>query len=197
MAGTEQASEVKREIMRQALRLFSVQGYGATSVQQIVEAAGVTKPTLYYYFRNKEDLFRRLVREYTDTYIRAFESLEAREGSLEELLTEVVAFNFRFFCEEPLISRLFYRIVFGLTSLAPEIDFSGEFDLEDRVLTSILARAAERGEIPAERVNQQAVVAFQGAMHIYTMRQAMGFEDELSPDTARQVVRLFLQGLRN
>lgn len=109
----------------------------------------------------------------------------------------MVEFNFRFFYEEPLLARLFYRIVFGLTSLAPEIDFSAEFELEDRVITSILERAAERGEIAAERVGPRAVVGFQGAIHIYTMRQAMGFEDELSPEAAREVVRLFLEGLRH
>lgn len=51
----------RTRILREAVRLFGQQGYAATSVREVVEAAGVTKPTLYYYFRNKEDLYREAV----------------------------------------------------------------------------------------------------------------------------------------
>ena len=40
--------------------LFAERGYDATSVREIVEAAGVAKPTLYYYFRSKEGLAQAL-----------------------------------------------------------------------------------------------------------------------------------------
>ena len=39
-----------------ALNLFAARGYDAVGVQEIVEAAGVTKPTLYHYFVNKRGL---------------------------------------------------------------------------------------------------------------------------------------------
>jgi AcrR family transcriptional regulator len=42
---------------------FARKGYDRTSVQEIVAAAGVTKPVLYYYFRNKEGLYLELLRE--------------------------------------------------------------------------------------------------------------------------------------
>lgn len=51
----------RTRILLEAVRLFGRQGYAATSVREVVEAAGVTKPTLYYYFRNKEDLYREAV----------------------------------------------------------------------------------------------------------------------------------------
>ena len=47
----EELSPVARHIARAAARLFAERGYDATSVREIVEAAGVAKPTLYYYFR--------------------------------------------------------------------------------------------------------------------------------------------------
>ncbi len=46
----------KKAILRVAARLFATRGFEATSVREIVEAAGVTKPTLYYYFGSKEGL---------------------------------------------------------------------------------------------------------------------------------------------
>lgn len=54
----EQSTLGPRErILCEAIRLFGRRGYSATSVREVVEAAGVTKPTLYYYFANKEALF--------------------------------------------------------------------------------------------------------------------------------------------
>lgn len=47
---------VQDQVLRAALDLFATQGYANTSVQQIVEAAGVTKGAMYHYFASKDDL---------------------------------------------------------------------------------------------------------------------------------------------
>ena len=48
---------VKQTIMTKALELFSAKGYEGVSVNELTEAAGITKPTLYYYFGSKEGLY--------------------------------------------------------------------------------------------------------------------------------------------
>ncbi len=59
-AGVE-SSEITRRIARVAAQLFATLGYDATSVRNIVEAAEVTKPTLYYHFQSKEGLAHALL----------------------------------------------------------------------------------------------------------------------------------------
>ncbi|MCC2309811.1 TetR/AcrR family transcriptional regulator [Cellulomonas chengniuliangii] len=49
-------SSVQDSVKKAAVDLFATQGYATTSVQQIVEAAGVTKGAMYHYFRSKDDL---------------------------------------------------------------------------------------------------------------------------------------------
>lgn len=49
-------TNVADQVTRAALELFASQGYATTSVQQIVEAAGVTKGAMYHYFQSKDDL---------------------------------------------------------------------------------------------------------------------------------------------
>ncbi len=44
-------------ILDVAAQLFMQRGYRAVSINDVIRAAGVTKPTLYYYFSDKEDLF--------------------------------------------------------------------------------------------------------------------------------------------
>ena len=48
-------------ILQSALELFSSKGYDATSVREICEAAGITKPTLYHFYGSKEGVYRALV----------------------------------------------------------------------------------------------------------------------------------------
>jgi len=45
-----------------ALYLFSQRGYDAVAVREIVEAAGVTKPTLYHYFNSKRGLLEAVLK---------------------------------------------------------------------------------------------------------------------------------------
>ena len=54
-------SDEKRErILRAAETLFARQGYATTTMEQIVSALGMTKPFVYYYFRNKLEIFETL-----------------------------------------------------------------------------------------------------------------------------------------
>jgi AcrR family transcriptional regulator len=47
---------VRDRVLRAAVELFAEQGYDKTSVQEVVERAGVTKGALYHYFTAKDDL---------------------------------------------------------------------------------------------------------------------------------------------
>jgi AcrR family transcriptional regulator len=47
---------IPEKLTRVSVELFAAQGYAQTSVQQIVDAAGVTKGALYHYFKSKDDL---------------------------------------------------------------------------------------------------------------------------------------------
>ncbi|HEX5191978.1 MAG TPA: TetR/AcrR family transcriptional regulator [Solirubrobacteraceae bacterium] len=53
-------------IMGHAARLFHRQGYAATSMQQIADAVGLSKPSLYYYVNSKDDLLFVMLEEVND-----------------------------------------------------------------------------------------------------------------------------------
>ena len=58
---TAQGQERKQQLLDSAAALFAERGYAETRVADIVEAAGVAKGLFYWYFENKEALFRELV----------------------------------------------------------------------------------------------------------------------------------------
>jgi AcrR family transcriptional regulator len=53
----------REHILSVASQLFSERGFGSVSIRDICEKAGVTPPTIYYYFGNKDHLFQAVVRE--------------------------------------------------------------------------------------------------------------------------------------
>jgi len=60
----ERSERSKTQILESALKLFSHKGYGATSVRDIAEEAGVSKGNVYHHFADKEAIFRELLDEY-------------------------------------------------------------------------------------------------------------------------------------
>ena len=63
IAGVSEGSPVRDRLARTALRLFAERGYNGVSNREIVEACGLTKGAIYWYFESKEHLFRTVVGE--------------------------------------------------------------------------------------------------------------------------------------
>src|SRR5579862_6120928 len=80
--------ETRAQILRAALKRFANAGYAATSVQQIAGDAKVSKPALYYHFRDKSDLFAALVNEALD---ERFELIEKAMASAKDVRRQLVA----------------------------------------------------------------------------------------------------------
>jgi AcrR family transcriptional regulator len=64
MLREDRSERCRRLVLDAALRLFSRHGYGATSVRQIAEEAGVSVGAVYHHFPDKETMFRSLIEEY-------------------------------------------------------------------------------------------------------------------------------------
>ena len=58
---TARRTLVTSELLDQATTLFSTQGYDATSLQDIADAMGISRPALYHYVKNKDELLGMLV----------------------------------------------------------------------------------------------------------------------------------------
>src|SRR5258705_13685167 len=83
-------SDVAQHIARVAARLFASQGYDATSVRTIVEAAGVTKPTLYYHFGSKEGLAQALLTHPMTEFVSTLRKcLDASDDPVANLVAQI------------------------------------------------------------------------------------------------------------
>ncbi|CDX50291.1 DNA-binding transcriptional regulator of the alternative pyrimidine degradation pathway [Mesorhizobium plurifarium] len=76
----------KRElILEAALEVFSASGFRGSTIDQIAEAAGMSKPNLLYYFRRKEDIHETLMQRLLDTWLAPLRELDDIGDPLTEL----------------------------------------------------------------------------------------------------------------
>ena len=79
----------KSKILNAALKLFSERGYDAVGVQEIVETAGFSKPTLYHHFGSKLGLYTAIFSHFGAKYINIIEKYTKYENDLTKNLNEL------------------------------------------------------------------------------------------------------------
>ena len=72
-------------ILDAALNIFSLHGFRGATIDQIAEAAGMSKPNLLYYFSSKEEMHRRLLTEMLDLWLDPLRELDAEGDPIPEL----------------------------------------------------------------------------------------------------------------
>ena len=99
-------------IMNSALTLFYESGYDAVGVQQIVDSAGLSKPTLYYYFGSKQGLLEALLNEHFQPMEQKLIEASETGKNIPEKLYRIARAFFNGASEDPkfhmLMMALFY-----------------------------------------------------------------------------------------
>lgn len=80
----------RQRILEAGLKLFANRGYAGTSVNDVAEEAGITKPTLYYYFESKQGLFQALVDQSMDERFEVMERAISPDKTVVEQLVEMI-----------------------------------------------------------------------------------------------------------
>ena len=144
-----------REILEAAFEEFVLRGYAATRLEDVAARVGVTKGTIYVYYKDKEHLFETMVTELSQPvvdisiYERALDDVSARDV-LEQFVTDI--------CRMTIEDRYSHQIVRFLVSEANA--FQGLLERYERnfaqpvfaILQMIIDRGCARGEFsPAAR----------------------------------------------
>lgn len=129
----------RQQIFFAAMSLFARQGYDGVTMEQIARAAGLTKGAVYYFFKNKAELFCTIMDEgisYIDEECRSI--LEAARSN-REIARDVISFYINIAYDHASL----FLILFGSRSAAPEI--RALFDERIRNLLACLANAFQAG----------------------------------------------------
>ncbi len=142
----------RQRLLDAAAELFNSKGYAGTTVREIVKAGGVTKPVLYYYFKNKEGIFLELMRGTYVKFNELVDSVRSEAGSPREKLERFIAQSFSLFLEEIKTVRLMYSLYYGPHQGAPFFDFDIYHRKYQEVIRGLVEEGIRRKEFRGENL---------------------------------------------
>ncbi len=155
------ADQRRQQLLDVARDRFSQQGFHATSMDEIAEAAGVTKPVLYQHFPSKRALYVELLEETG----RQLLALLAEATSRAATGRERVELGFRAYFRFAIGDRASFRLLFG-TSIRSDPEFAR---IVEEILDAVVETISTLIEIPGS--DEQRVIL---ANALLGMAEAVG-----------------------
>ncbi len=192
--GADAGGEARERLLSGATALFASKGYASTTVREIVERAGVTKPVLYYYFRSKEGIYLDLMREPFGRFTVLVEETLRAPGSARERLFRLCLMSYDIVVENIDAARVMYSIYYGPPQGAPFIDFDAYHRRFREAVLQVLGEGIRNREF--RRVNpHDAMWAVIGALNVAMEVELCHPPQSLGRDGVRRVLGLVLEGI--
>jgi len=192
--GAEAGGDARGRLLSGATALFASKGYASTTVREIVERAGVTKPVLYYYFRSKEGIYLDLMREPFGKFAAIVEETVLTGGSARERLFRLCLMAYDIFVENIDAARVMYSIYYGPPQGAPFIDFDAYHRRFQEAVLLVLREGVRDGEFRRVDLND-AMWAVVGALNVAMEVELCHPPQSLGRDGVRRVLGIVLEGI--
>lgn len=114
---------VKRLLLEAGMALFAEKGYACTSVREIVERAGVTKPALYYYFQSKEGMFRAILNWASEQLEIMLADVLKSPGTTLERFINFYHYLYQGIMKNRNLFKMMHTLTFGPPQGVPPYDF--------------------------------------------------------------------------
>jgi AcrR family transcriptional regulator len=183
----------RTQILHAALDLFASRGYDASGVQEIVQAVGITKPTLYHYFGSKQGLLDALLTEQSRDLLRDLEAAARYQGNLPVTLDRVVAVYLAFAAAQPAFCRFLLSLLFVPPASEAHGPASRVTEAQRRLLETMF-QAAARDHGNMRGWHTQYAWSLMGVLAAYML---LVVNQQLEPTARlrRNIVRKFSHGI--
>jgi len=190
----DQEAHARRRLLDAAVQIFDRKGYGAASVREIAEAAGVTKPVVYYHFGSKEGLLVAVLDQAVRDFTQAIEAAVERTGSARERLVRLCEDIYALFERNVSVARVAHMVFLGPRDVAPPYDLM----VLERRLREGIVRIVKDGQAAAELRGVDAedvALAAMGILEGCQDRQMFPELTQVGHDGLRRILNLLFDGL--
>lgn len=193
VAKTRKSAQTRRRIMDAASELMMERGDTSFQMSEVSERCRMSKGSLYYYFRDRDELIGAIFDEYVDELIAVMEQIAATAPSAREALGALYAeFSRRLLAGTPLSLAMTHGV--PRESYASLQEVGTRFALAAKVIAAQLERGKTEGFI-REDVNAEAVSVFAlGGLLTTSMAFAAKAETDAEAVSA-SLLQMMLQGV--
>lgn len=188
----------REKIVECAIDLFFRKGYESVGVQEICNVAGVTKPTLYHYFKSKYGLLKAILEEKYAEFGYSLEAAASANGDIKSILHQVAKIYMEYSSANMKFNQLFMSL-----------QYSGKESEGHRAVTPYMKRMFNSIEGIFNRASYELgnmygrqylfATSFLGAMTTYLLMRYSTNDNEdsffISQDEIYNVLHQFLHGI--
>ncbi|MCH7959586.1 MAG: TetR/AcrR family transcriptional regulator [Candidatus Hydrogenedentes bacterium] len=189
-------NEAQTRLLESAIKLFASKGYDGASIREIVRDAGVTRPVLYYYFKNKEDLFCSIVEQQFGLFDEQVDTILRTESGCRNRLKALIQFTFESASVAPDLVRMILQYFFSSAQDSFRIDKEALVERRFEGIVEMMRQGLENGELVG-RDPEILAHTFSAVMDMHVMSSSLNEErrDELlSQEVGETLVELFFTG---
>ncbi|MFB3907488.1 MAG: TetR/AcrR family transcriptional regulator [Candidatus Eisenbacteria bacterium] len=183
----------RERIERSAARLYAIRGFDGTSMREIAEAAGVTKPLVYYHFESKEALFGGLLLSAIDEcHARLWAAGQA--GDPRERLRDLLSTQVDLARREPEIYSFVHATLTMPRLLPLGFDYRGEGQKLLDPFRSVVREGQAAGMFRPIDPDLFVLTAL-AALEIYVADVLSGAREDIPQDLEESLYDLLMRGL--
>jgi AcrR family transcriptional regulator len=186
---------VKRLLLESGIVLFAEKGYASTSVREIVEGAGVTKPVLYYYFESKEGMFHAILNWAYDQLEIMLADVLQFPGTAFDRFVYFYRHLYKGIMKNRNLFKMVHSLTFGLPQGVPPYDFDRYQRSLVNTLMAIYKEGIERDEV--KKADPEEVAMFILGLVDFCFHLDNAHPKSIDPDRPERFLRLAFKGLGN
>jgi AcrR family transcriptional regulator len=185
--------DTPERILAAALRLYAARGYEAVGVQELTEAAGVTKPSLYHHFGSKEGVLAALVAGYAEPWLDRLASAATYRGDLPLTVFEVAREFLGYAAGNPDYHRLHLAMWYSAADSVPHRVIAPPLLRQHQILERLFQDAArDHGNLCGHHAAY--AISFAGILNGY-ISSLLEVGLPLDDAVAREASRQFMHGI--
>ncbi len=189
------------QILAAAFEEFAGKGYAETRVDDVAQRAGVAKGTIYLYFKNKEMLFRAVLRSLIHPLFKELgDFVQTFPGSAEELVRDVLSRQYAEIVKNPK-ARAMFRLLIAESQKIPQLSDVYLRDVITPSMTamrSLVEKGVASGEFRQTKIADFPQVLIGPAVLAVVWALIFGEREQLDLDAYMDAhLELLLHGLEN
>lgn len=188
----------RQDMLAAALALFSEKGYHNVSMQEIADRAEFAVGTLYKFFRNKEELYKSLIREQADRFHASLSTAIATGDDEVEILRNYVRTKGAVFMANVSVVRLYFAETRGASfniKAGLDAEIRQRYDRFQQSLAAIFERGMQRGRFRRIGAPYHLAVSLDSICSTFLFLWLEDPEGNPYPEDPDVILNLLFQGL--
>jgi len=188
--------EVPEEMAERLLSVANLLGssFESTRIDEIVDASGIPRATLYYYFDGKDQMLAFLLRESLNRLVEQAGKVAAGPGDAASRLVELMRAQLRYMFENPGTSQLLF-LSLGSAGAMPEVASRIDAGFHEPV-RRLLHEGGADGSIRVQESNDLASSALFGSLTSVGLRCLLSEDVPDADDVVDSLLPMFWNGLQ-